>query len=125
MPVNVVARFLIAASICIQLLASAAPAFAQSGGSQLTAAQTVKPADFSPTELDYYQKLDAAAAKSFIATRSFVRLCQQVLDHKLPALQLPNKPIGFRSSYLLPGEDAVIDEAIAASLTALMQQKLR
>jgi hypothetical protein len=40
-------------------------------------------------------------------------------------LQLPNKPIGFRSSYLLPGEDAVIDEAIAASLTALMQQKLR
>ncbi|MGB9116115.1 hypothetical protein [Bradyrhizobium sp.] len=118
MPMIVLTRFLIAASICIPLLASAVPALAQSGGSQLTAAQTVKPADFSPTERDYYQKLDAAAANSFIATRSYVRLCQQVLDHKLPALQLPDKPAGFTVKYLLPEDPNVINRALAAYVVA-------
>jgi hypothetical protein len=74
MPVNVLARFIVALCVCLPFPAQ--PAFAQSGGSQLTPAQTVKPADFTATEHDYYQKLDAAAAKSFIATRSYVRLCQ-------------------------------------------------
>ncbi len=116
MPMNILARFLSVASLCFPLLVQ--PALAQAGGSQLTSAQTVKPADFTPTERDYYQKLDAAAAKSFIATRSYVRLCQQVLDRKLPALHLPEKPADFTVKYLLPGEANVINRALAEYVVA-------
>ena len=116
MPVNVLARYVFALCVCLPFLAQ--PAFGQSGGLQLTPAQTVKPADFTPTERDYYQKLNAAAAKSFIATRSYVRLCQQVLERKLPALQLPDKPAGFTVKYLLPGEPNVINRALAAYVVA-------
>jgi hypothetical protein len=115
---NVPARILLAVSVCLPLLASAQLASAQSGGSQLTPAQTVKPDDFTPIERNYYQNLDATAAKSFIATRSYVRLCQQVLDHKLAALQLPDKPAGFTVKYLLPGEPNVINRALADYLVA-------
>ncbi len=84
----------------------------------MTPAQTVTPAELTPKELEYYQTLDAAAAKDFIATRSYVRLCQQVLDHKLPALQLPDKPAGFSVKYLLPTEANIINRALAEQIAA-------
>jgi hypothetical protein len=118
MPVHVPARFLFALSLLLALLASPAPAFAQSAGSQLTAEQTVQPADLTPKELSFYQTLDATAAKDFLATRSYVRLCQQVLDHKLAALQLPDRPAGFSAKYLLAAEPNIINRALADYLVA-------
>jgi hypothetical protein len=110
MPVNVLARLLFAASLCLPLLA--APAFAQSSAPKMTTAQLVKPAGLTPTERSYYKKLNAAAAKSFIATRSYVRLCRQVLERKLLALQLPQKPVGFNVKYLLPEDPNIINRAL-------------
>jgi hypothetical protein len=117
-PVNVLARLLVAASLCLPLLASAAPAFAQSVGVQLTAAQMVKPADFTAEERDYYRTLGPAAAKSFIATRSYVRVCRQVVEHKLPALRLPNRPAGFNVKYLLPEDPNIINRALGEYIIA-------
>ena len=125
MPPSGLSRFLVAACVCAQILVSTAPTLAKSGGLQLTAMQTLSPADFTQIEQDYFQKLDGSAAKNFIATRSYVRICQKVVDHKLPALQLPDKPLGFSSNYLLPGEEVVINKAIEASLVALMKKELR
>jgi hypothetical protein len=85
----------------------------------LTPAQIVKPADLTAQESAYYQKLtDQEVKKNFIETRSYVRLCQQVLDHRLPAAQLPDKPLGFSVRYLLAGEANVINSAIAESIIA-------
>ena len=93
---------------------------------QMTSAQMLKPADLSPKELDYYKKLtDPAAAKMFIETRSYVRLCQQEVDHQLPPLQLPDKPLGFSRIYLLPGEEAVVNQAASDSLAALLRVRLQ
>jgi hypothetical protein len=79
----------------------------------------------TPTEQSYYRTLDPASAKSFILTRSYVRLCQRIVDHKLPALQLPDPPVGFSPEYFLPEDQAVVDQAIKDQLTALMQQKMQ
>lgn len=116
MSANVTARILF--WVGLQLLALAPSVFAQPGGSQLTPAQTVTPAEMTPKELKYYQTLDASATKDFIATRSYVRLCQQVLDHKLPALQLPDKPPGFSVKYLLPTDVNIINRALAENIIA-------
>jgi hypothetical protein len=127
MPVNVFPRVLFAISVCFWLLALAQPTFAQSGGPHLTAAQTLNPTDFNAWERDYYKTLtDPIKAKSFIVTRSYMRLAQKLVDHKMPALQFPaGTPMGFSFNYLLPGEKAVRDKAIEISLTALMKEKLK
>jgi len=118
MRANVLARSLAAAALCLPLLALVQSAPAQSAGRQMTAAQMITPADFTPTERDYYKTLDAAAAKNFIATRSYVRLCRLVLEHKLPALQLPEKPAGFTVKYLLPDDPSIINRALGHQLAA-------
>jgi hypothetical protein len=85
---------------------------------EMTAAQLLQPADFTPTELAYYRTLTDGAAERFVETRSYVRLCKLVVDNKLPAAQLPDMPLGFVYGYLLPGEQAVIGQAITASVAA-------
>lgn len=93
---------------------SGLPALAQA----LSAAQLVDPGDFTQQERDYYAKLTGDDAKNFIITRSYVRLCEEVVEHKLPAAQLPDKPIGFTVRYLLPEEPTVINRALAYSIEA-------
>ena len=112
---NIAAKCLWVVSVGLALLTSIGPAPAQ----ELTAGQILKPADLTEKESAYYQKLtDPAIAKNFLETRSYVRLCQQVVDHKLPAIQLPNKPLGFSVRYLLPGEVGVINTAMSESIIA-------
>jgi hypothetical protein len=85
----------------------------------LSPAQIVNPANLTEKESAYYQKLsDPEVAKNFIVTRSYVRLCQQVIDHELPAIQLPDKPLGFSARYLLPGEATLINTALSESIIA-------
>lgn len=85
---------------------------------EMSTAQILKPADFTPTELAFYKTLTDGAAARFLETRSYARLCKLVVDNKLPASQLPDKPLSFVNSYLLPGEQAVVEQAIAASAAA-------
>jgi hypothetical protein len=81
--------------------------------------QMLRPSDLTPQELDYYNKLtDPEVAKNFIATRSYVRLCQKVLDKAMLAEGLPDKPLGFSVRYLLAGEANMINRAISASIVA-------
>ena len=85
----------------------------------LSAQQTVQPSDLTQKEADFYQNLtDPKMAKSFIITRSYVRLCRQVIDYTLPPLQLPDKPLGFSARFLLSGETTMINTAISESLKA-------
>lgn len=88
----------------------------------MTAAQTLQPPDLSHEELSYFKTLGAIEARRFIVTRSYMRLCQQVLDQKLPAYRLPKVPPGARGAYLLPGENDVISKAVKASLLDLLQR---
>lgn len=82
--------------------------------------QMLQSSDLTPQELDYYNKLtDSEVAKNFIATRSFVRLCQKVVDETMPAEQLPDKPLGFSVRYLLAGEATMINRAISDSIVAM------
>jgi hypothetical protein len=85
----------------------------------MTPSQMIRPSDLTPQELAYYNKLtDSEVAKNFIASRSYVRLCQKVVDNAMPAEQLPDKPLGFSVRYLLPGEANMINRAISASIVA-------
>ena len=101
------------------LFGIASPAFGQT----LTDRQLIKPGELTQKESDYYQKLtDPEIAKNFLITRSYARLCQQVIDHKLPPRELPDKPLGFSARYLLTGEATMINTAIAESLAADLKQ---
>jgi hypothetical protein len=114
-PMNIGAKCFWVVTVGLVFLTSIGPASAQ----VLTPAQIVKPADLTEKESAYYQKLaDPLAAKNFLETRSYVRLCQQVIDHKVPAIQLPDKPLGFSVRYLLPGEANLINKAISESIIA-------
>jgi hypothetical protein len=96
----------------------AAPAHAASA-QELTTDQTVKISELTPKESAYYAKIaDPEVAKNFILTRSYVRLCQDVMNKIMPAEKLPDKPLGFSVRYLLPGEPTMINQAIAASIIA-------
>jgi hypothetical protein len=88
---------------------------------EMSAAQLLQPADFTPAELTYYKTLTGAAAEQFLQTRSYVRLCKQEVANQLSASQLPDKPLGFVNGYLLPGEQAVVEQAIAASAAAALR----
>ena len=112
---SVGAKYFWAVTVGLVFLTSTGPA----GANELTPAQIVKPADLTEQESTYYQKLtDPLVAKNFLETRSYVRLCQQVVDHKVPAIQLPDKPLGFSVRYLLPGEANLINKAISDSIIA-------
>ena len=93
---------------------------------EMTAAQLLTPSQLTTAELDYYNKLtDPHLANNFIKTRSYVRLCKQVIDHKMPADELPDEPLGFSSIYLRPGEKAVVNDAVRASVTAICTGKTK
>lgn len=95
------------------LLASSLPS------QTLLPSQLVSPTALTPREAAYYAKLtDPDTARNFIITRSYVRLCQAVVDKTLPAGQLPDKPVGFSVRYLLPGEVQMINSAIASNIVA-------
>jgi hypothetical protein len=113
--VNIGAKCLWVVGAGLALLISIGLASAQ----VLSPAQIVNPANLTEKESAYYQKLtDPVVAKNFLVTRSYVRLCQQVIDHKLPAIQLPDKPLGFSVRYLLPGEATLINTALSESIIA-------
>jgi hypothetical protein len=116
---NVGGKWFWAVSFGLAFLISIGPASAQ----VLTPAQIVKPADLTEKESAYYQKLtDPLVAKNFLETRSYVRLCQKIIDHKMPAIQLPDKPPGFSVRYILPGEAQLINKAIAENIIAGMKE---
>ena len=121
MQMDIGAKLLFILAICLGLQSLNSSAVAQ----QLSPSQIVKPTDLTPKELNYYQQHagEAEVAKNFLITRSYVRLCQQVIDKKLPATKLPDKPLGFSVRYLLPGEANMINEAIAQSVAAMMLQQ--
>ena len=60
--------------------------------------------------------------KSFIDTRSYVRIAKLVVDGKYPAAQLPDKPLDFASSYLLPGDEEIDSQAVTASVEAIVKE---
>ena len=116
---KLIARILFVAGFWLPLAQMTHSAFAQSDSLHLTPAQTISPADMTKTELDYYRTLDSEAGKSFIVTRSYVRLTKQVVDHKLPPLNFPpRKPEGFTAKYLLPDDPTVLNEALGEYLKA-------
>lgn len=85
----------------------------------LAPSQLISTSNLTPKESNYYSTLkDPVVAKNFIITRSYVRLCQAVVDRKSPAENLPDKPLGFSVRYLLVGEATMINNAIAASIIA-------
>jgi hypothetical protein len=120
LPMNAknLARLFLVVCLLLPLPALPQSSAPQSGGTPLAPAQLIKPADLTQQELSFYQTLDSAAASDFLVTRSYVRLCQQVVDRKLPAAQLPHKPAGFSAKYLLPTDPNVINRALADSIMA-------
>lgn len=119
MQVNVLARWGLVSSAWLLLAAGGPSARAQADGPPpLTAAQTLRPADLTPVEMDQYRTLDPAAATDFIAARSYVRLCWRVVEGTLPAMQLPARPSGFKVDYLLGEDPTVINRALADYLVA-------
>lgn len=86
---------------------------------EMIAAQMLDPASFTPAEQTVWNGLaDPIRRKQFIVTRSYLRLCQQVLDHAAPAAELPDKPLDFVSAYISPAERTQIDQAIQAAILA-------
>lgn len=117
--------------LVLQLPAAFAASGAQTGPVQgspasrevdMTTAQMIKPGDMTPDELAYYKTIDPAEAKRFVATRSYVRICQEVVDQKTPALKLPKQPPGFTMNYVLPAEKKILDDALKAYLIADVQR---
>jgi hypothetical protein len=116
---KLVAGILFGAGFWLPLAQMVTSAFAQCDSSHLTPTQTISPADMTKTELDFYRTLDSKAGRSFIVTRSYVRLAKQVVDHKWPPLKFPpQKPEGFTLQYLLPDDPTVINQALGAYLAA-------
>src|SRR6185437_5127430 len=106
------------AALCALHLMWAQSSFAGPAPLQMSQEQMITPAEFTPDEAKFYQTLDPAAQHDFIATRSFVRISQQVTDGLLPPSQLPDRPAGFSAKYLLSGESFDINNALADELTA-------
>src|SRR5947209_3200991 len=83
-PMKIAAKYLFVVTSGLLFWTSIDAASAQ----ELTPAQIVKPADLTEKESAYYQQLtDVQVKKNFLETRSYARLCQQVVDHRLPAIQ--------------------------------------
>jgi hypothetical protein len=126
-----------AASVCFVLLASIfvadRSAIAQEmhpiliyDVAAMSADQILTRDQMTGQERDYYDTLkDPVAARGFIMTRSYVRVCQRVVDHTLPALQLPPKPPGFTAAYLLPDDADIINKAIGEYLQSALTRDLQ
>jgi hypothetical protein len=119
-------KFVGAVVACLALPAAAIVGTNDLQALELEPSQLITPANMTPVELDYYNKAtDPSVKKNFIATRSYVRLAQKVVDKTMPAEQLPNKPVGFSVQYLLPDEPTVINQAIGLSVAKLMEICMR
>jgi hypothetical protein len=93
------------------------------GGSVLASSQILKTADLTPDELYYYNKIsEPEVAKNFIITRSYMRICQNIIDNKIPADQLPSRPTGFSAKYLFDGDDDIISAAIKRAISAKLSK---
>jgi hypothetical protein len=92
---------------------------------ELTDAQRLKPDDLDAQELAEFKMLSGEDAADFLETRSYVRVCRQYLDRKLPKADLPDKPLGFNPRYLLSGEKAVVNDAISQSLAGSLEAVLK
>jgi hypothetical protein len=112
-------RFAVKSLLVVLIACLAVQAPSKVAAQDITPSQMLRPSDLTPQELEYYNKLtDPEVAKNFIATRSYVRLCQKVLDKAMLAEQLPDKPLGFSVRYILAGEANMINRAISASIVA-------
>jgi hypothetical protein len=82
--------------------------------------QTLKLAELTPEERAYYDNLVGGPRiqKAFLATRTYVRLCQEAVSGELPAIQLPDRPDGYDSKYLLPDEPVMLNRALVVQLIA-------
>ena len=108
---------LVMTTMAIGATPSAGAAFADSNS--LAPSQLISTSNLTAKESKYYTTIkDPVVAKNFIITRSYVRLCQAVVDGESPAESLPDKPLGFSVRYLLVGEATMINKAIAASIIA-------
>ena len=79
--------------------------------------------DLTSDERQAYQAVqaDPTAARNFLATRDYMRKAKAVVGGSLAASQLPAKPKGFNSRYLLAGDEDIIDQAVTLSVAAMAQ----
>ena len=79
---------------------------------EMTDAQMITPTQMTAQELAYYNTItDPEMKGEFIKTRSYVRLCKQVVDKTFPAELLPPIPVGYNPQFLLPDDPSTINVA--------------
>ena len=76
--------------------------------SAMSASRMLSASDLTAAELARFRKLDAIEGRRFLATRSYLRLCQQFVDQKSAGARLPRPPPGTRGSYLSRDEQGLI-----------------
>lgn len=82
-------------------------------------ADSLTPEQLQPFEKTYYDQLlkkSETDAANFLATRAYVRQARDVVDHPDHGLDFPDKPNGFSHTYLIKGEDFLVDEATGQAL---------
>ncbi len=88
------------------------------------AATPVRPlaaSQLTDTERSSFQSLsDKAAQKAFLITRAYLRICEKVLKHQMPTLDLPVQPDEYDGQYVSPAEQKQVDAAQMAYITALL-----
>ena len=68
-----------------------------------------------PIEQKSYQELvrtDPAAAKSYMDTRNYVRICSQGLEQPTRILEIGIQPDDYNDKYTTPGEAKMVKQAI-------------
>ena len=89
------------------------------GAPEMTEAQMITPAQMDAQELAFYNRItDPRQKDEFIKTRSYIRLCKQVLAKTLPVAQMIEKPLGFSTAYELPGDEDIAN-AVSKAQVAL------
>jgi hypothetical protein len=83
-------------------------------------ARALTPAQLTPDEQTVYDGLknDPDAAKNYLATRGFLKLCEQVAARKLAAIKLPRQPANYDTQYVTDEEQAVVDQAVLKYVSA-------
>jgi hypothetical protein len=83
-------------------------------------ARALTPAQLNPDEQKVYEglKSDPDAARSYLATRGFVKNCQLVAAKKAPAINLPLQPANYDVQYVTDPEQADVDKAVLRYVSA-------
>ncbi len=81
----------------------------------------LSPSQLTDTERSSFQKLsDQTAQKAFLITRAYLRICEKVVAHQMPALELPVQPDEYQGKYVSPGEQKQVDAAQMAYIKSLL-----